>query len=95
MKKFNGSVEFDESLKSKVLQLSFADSLNKSSFTVRISPKYGSNIVSIKRNETEYIYTESETLLNHGFTGNYILFPFPNRIKGKSYTFKGKHYSLQ
>jgi aldose 1-epimerase len=60
-----------------------------------ISPFFGSNLFKIKFNDKDLIYTDYKVFNNRGFTGIYVLFPFPNRVKDKKYTFNNKSYSLE
>src|SRR3989344_6141149 len=60
-----------------------------------VAPEFGSNLVSFKVGEQELIYPDPALLKRHGFTGFYVLWPFPNRVRNKQYVFKGKTYSLE
>jgi len=88
MNQYKSTIEFIE--KNPIVSL---ENLEKN-ISIKISPHHGSNLFSIKRNGVEYINTNFETLKNNGFTGNYVLFPFPNRVENKKYTFSGKDYKI-
>lgn len=62
--------------------------------TFKVDPKHGSNLVSLKFNGQELIYCDQKLLVNHDFTGNFVLWPFPNRVRGRKYKFNGQEYSL-
>lgn len=94
MSDFIGEIIFDDALKTDVIYLQSIDRETTSRFSVKIAPQFGSNIFSIKKNGIEFIHCDTQTLLQHGFTGTYILFPFPNRIERKKYEFQNRIYSL-
>lgn len=62
--------------------------------TFRVDPKHGSNLVSLKFNGQELIYCDQKLLTNHDFTGNFVLWPFPNRVRDRKYKFNGREYFL-
>jgi aldose 1-epimerase len=63
-------------------------------FEVRISPYFGSNIYSFKYNGNELLHCNYELLKSRGWTGCFILWPIPNRVRRKIFEFEGKIYSL-
>ena len=69
--------------------------LNNQRLCLNIDPQHGSNIVSFKVEKQELIYCDQQILNQHGYTGFYVLFPFPNRVRNKEYTFNHKKYSLK
>ncbi len=78
-----------------IIELSYInkDSPEKS-IRVCVSPHFGSNMVLFKVGECELIRCQKSVLQKKGFTGNYVLFPFPNRIEAKKYEFDGQKYDL-
>ena len=70
-------------------------SLHRGRMSLTIAPEYGSNLVSWQANGQKLIYCDQEILNQHGYTGFYVLFPFPNRVRNKEYTFNHKKYSLK
>ncbi len=54
--------------------------------TVSIAPERGSNMFKFTYGNYDIIYTEPELLQSCGFTGNFVLFPTPNRVKDATYT---------
>ena len=62
---------------------------------LKIYPEHGGSSTSFKVGERELIYTDPEILKQFGFTGFFVLWPFPNRVRNKQYVFKGKTYSLE
>lgn len=63
--------------------------------SVSVAPELGSNMFSFIYGGHELIFADSEILEQAGFTGTYVLFPTPNRVKDFTYTWKGKEYVLQ
>ncbi len=92
---FSFTVEKSESLHS-IITLSYApsDSLHKP-MSIKIAPELGSNLFSWIYDGHEIIYTEQEVLEQAGFTGTYVLFPTPNRVKDFTYTWNNKQYILK
>jgi aldose 1-epimerase len=79
-----------------VITLSHITSDNrKKPIIIKIAPELGSNLFSIRYGNDDIIYTDPQTLENRGFTGTYVLFPTPNRVRDFIYTWKNKHYMLQ
>lgn len=62
--------------------------------SLTIAPEYGSNMISLKAGKQELIYCDQELLKNHDFTGNFVLWPFPNRVRNRCYQFNNRRYSL-
>lgn len=62
--------------------------------TFKVEPRYGSNLKSLKYNDRELIYCDQKLLTSHDFTGNFVLWPFPNRVRDRRYQFNGREYSL-
>lgn len=62
---------------------------------VKISPYFGSNIYEFKYNGKNIFFTDTNRLQQRDWTGCFILWPFPNRVRGKKYEFDGKTYSLE
>jgi aldose 1-epimerase len=61
---------------------------------VKISPFFGSNIYKFKYNGNELFYCDYDLLKKRDWTGCFILWPYPNRIRDKKFEFEGKNYSL-
>lgn len=68
--------------------------LKNSHLTLTIAPEYGSNMISFKVGKQELIYCDQTLLQNHDFTGNFVLWPFPNRVRDRRYQFNHRQYSL-
>lgn len=61
---------------------------------VRISPHFGSNIYKFKYNGFDIFYSDLKLLKKRDWTGCFILWPLPNRVRNKKYEFEGKQYDL-
>lgn len=69
-------------------------SLSRRRVSLTVTTAYGSNMTSFKVNGQELIYTDKKLLKNHDFTGCFVLWPFPNRVRNRQYRFNGGKYSL-
>lgn len=92
---YTAQVDFDRNLNSTVISLSSKDRRNPSrSVVVSIAPDLGSNMFRFRVGEYDIIYCEPNLLKQKDFTGNFVLWPLPNRIKDKRYIYQGQIYSL-
>lgn len=92
---FAAQVRYDRYLESSVIVLSYEARTNPArSMRVEIAPDLGSNMFRFRAGEHDLIYTDRELLKARGFTGNFVLWPLPNRIRDKSYVYQGQSYSL-
>ncbi len=73
--------------------LSYSDA-NKN-IEVRISPYFGSNIYQFTYNGHEIFYCDYDLLKTRDWTGCFILWPLPNRVRDKKFEFEGQIYSLE
>lgn len=69
--------------------------LQSGTLTVTVAPELGSNMVSFSVGDQELLYCDPQLLKNHDFTGNFVLWPFPNRVRDRMYRFQNEHYSLE
>lgn len=93
---FSARIHVDPTLDSTVILLSYEDGADPSrSITAGIAPELGSNMFQLRVGDHELIYRETELLKRMDFTGNFVLWPLPNRIRGKSYSFQGQDYTLE
>jgi aldose 1-epimerase len=74
-----------------VISLSYTppDKKGKSQM-IKIAPELGSNLFSWRWDGHEIMYHEPNLLKHCGFTGNFVLFPTPNRVRNSTYLWKGK-----
>lgn len=62
---------------------------------VSIAPELGSNMFRFRVGEHDLIYCENALLKQKDFTGNFVLWPLPNRVRDKQYSYQGREYSLE
>ena len=92
---YTAQVDFDRDLNSTVISLSYKDRQNPSrNIMVSIAPDLGSNMFRFRVGEYDIIYCEPNLLKQKDFTGNFVLWPLPNRIKDKRFVYQGQTYSL-
>jgi aldose 1-epimerase len=92
---FHSEVIQDEGLSSTVIILSYTDLLHpEHNLSVKIAPEFGSNLFSYRAGDYDLIYCDYELLKQRAFTGNFVLWPLPNRIRDQKYTYQGQEYSL-
>ncbi len=93
---FTAQVGFDAEISSTVISLSYEDRANPArSITVGIAPDLGSNMFRFRVGTFDIIYCEPDLLTRRAFTGNFVLWPLPNRIRDKRYVYQGQTYSLE
>ncbi|QBD78757.1 aldose 1-epimerase [Ktedonosporobacter rubrisoli] len=94
-KRYAADIRQDPELHTTVIELSYHDPANPArNLTVAIAPDLGSNMFSFRVGSHDLIYCEHELLKRKDFTGNFVLWPLPNRIRDKRYTYQGQNYSL-
>ena len=77
------------------IALSYTDMSNPArNLLACIAPELGSNLYRLKAGEHELLDCETEKLKQRGHTGTFVLWPFPNRVRGKQYTYRGQHYTF-
>jgi aldose 1-epimerase len=62
---------------------------------VGIAPEFGSNMFRFRADGLDLIYCETQALANHDYNGNFVLWPFPNRVRQRTWRWRGKTYSLE
>ena len=93
---YSAEVIMDQELQTTTISLSSTDQSNSSHNTVVcIAPEFGSNMYCFRVGEHDLIYTDHQLLKKRDYTGNFALWPFPNRVRDKRYTFEGQRYSLE
>ena len=68
--------------------------LQNNDLSAEIAVSCGSNLISLTHKGRQLIHVNKENLLEHGYTGCFVLYPFPNRIRDRKFTFEGTLYSL-
>ncbi len=93
---YTAEVGQDPALNTTTISLSSFDQSNFSRNTqVSIAPEFGSNLFRFRVGDYDLIYTDQELLTKRDFTGTFVLWPFPNRVRDKRYTYQGQRYSLE
>src|SRR5436190_181882 len=93
---YTAEVSQDPALNTTIISLTSFDQSNSSRNTqVSIAPEFGSNLFRFRAGEHDLIYTDQELLTKRDFTGMFVLWPFPNRVRDKRYTYQGQRYSLE
>lgn len=93
---FGARIDIDPEINTTVISLLYTDPNNaKRTMEVGIAPELGSNLFRFRVGALDLIYYERELLKQKQFIGNFVLWPFPNRVRDKRYSYQGKNYSLQ
>src|SRR5258708_29765280 len=93
---YTAEVSQDLELNTTTISLSYTDQSNPAhNTTVSIAPELGSNMFRFRVGKHDLIYTDQALLKKNAFTGNFVLWPLPNRVRGKRYTYQGQSYSLE
>jgi aldose 1-epimerase len=93
---FESKKVLDEQLWSEVIQLYYANPDNpEENLEVRISPEFGSNLYCFKKGENNIIFCDYELLKNRDWTGCFVLWPLPNRVRNKQYEFENRTVSVE
>ena len=78
----------------EVIYLRYAGDGKAKSMEVGIAPNHGSNVFRFRVGADDLIYCDTKALARHEFTGNFVMWPFPNRVRDKKYRWEGKEYDL-
>ncbi|HEX4208092.1 MAG TPA: aldose 1-epimerase [Ktedonobacteraceae bacterium] len=92
---FRAEVGFDAGIGSTVISLGYTNATNPAhNLLACIASDLGSNLFRLQTGEHELIYCEQDLLKQRNFTGDFVLWPLPNRIRDKRYIYQGHEYSL-
>ena len=92
---FAAEIANDPEIGSAVISLLYKDSQHPEyNLSASIAPELGSNLFRFRVGEHDIIHCERELLKRRDFTGDFVLWPFPNRVRDKRYTYRGHDYSL-
>lgn len=93
---YDAKVGMDDEIESTVVTLSYEDRDDPArNITVCIAPDLGSNMFRFRVGKYEIIHCEFDLLKRKAFTGNFVLWPLPNRMRDKTYRYHGQSYSLE
>jgi len=92
---YSAGVRTDPELNTSIVELSYTDPVDPAhNLLACIAPDLGSNLYRFRAGEHELIYCEEEKLKKRGHTGIFVLWPFPNRVRDKQYSYRGQRYSF-
>ncbi|HEY1348861.1 MAG TPA: aldose 1-epimerase [Ktedonobacteraceae bacterium] len=92
---YGAEVRIDPELGTSVVALSYTSTVDPTrNLLACIAPDLGSNLFRFSAGSQELIYCEREKLKARGHTGVFILWPFPNRVRARQYSYGGQYYSL-
>ncbi len=91
---YGAHIEQDPEL-GTLITLSYTDQQHPThSLSLGIAPEMGSNMFRFRVGEHDLIYCDRQLLARRAFTGDFVLWPLPNRIRDKRYSYQGHEYSL-
>lgn len=92
---YAAEVLFDAELNTTIVALSYTDPGDPArAIRARLAPDLGSNLYSLRVGEYELLHCETAKLKMRGHTGIFVLWPFPNRVRDKRYSYHGQQYSF-
>lgn len=85
----------DNELNTPAVALSYTDLHDPArNQLVQIAPALGSNWYRWRVGEHELLYVERADLLKRGHTGTFVLWPFPNRVRDRQYSYRDQRYTF-
>jgi len=91
---FNFAIEKKKNYNVVTLSYSPKNSTEKP-LIASIAPELGSNLFSLTWDKLPIIISDKRLLEKCGFTGCFVLFPTPNRVKNSTFIFQKKSYVLK
>lgn len=92
---YSAEVTTDPDLNTTVVALSYTDPNDPArNLLACVAPDLGSNLYRFRAGPHELVHCELEKLKKRGHTGIFVLWPFPNRVRDKQYSYRGQHYSF-
>ena len=92
---YTAEIISDPALNIEVIALSYTDPRNPThNMLACIAPALGSNWYRWRVGEHELIHCEAEGLKKSAYTGVFVLWPFPNRVRDFQYTYHGQRYTF-
>jgi aldose 1-epimerase len=93
---FSADVRRDEHLDCDVVALHFHSPQGATNdIEARIAPARGSNLVSLRVGSHELIHAEPDMVRDFGWTGCFVIWPLPNRIRNQRYTYRGVEHRIE
>jgi aldose 1-epimerase len=85
----------DRDLNTTIIALSYTDPHDPMrNLLACIAPELGSNCYRFNVGGRELLHCDLEKLKVRGHTGNFVLWPFPNRVRDRQYIYGDRQYSL-
>ncbi len=85
----------DADLQTSIVVLSYTDPDEPArNLLACIAPELGSNLYRFRAGTHELLHCDLEKLKNRGHTGNFVLWPFPNRVRDKQYIYRDQRYTF-
>ncbi len=92
---YSAEVITDPELNTSIVALSYTDPHDPArNLLACIAPALGSNWYRWRIGTHELIHCEPKEVQQHGHTGNFVIWPFPNRIRDRQYSYRGQEYSF-
>jgi aldose 1-epimerase len=92
---FSARLVADSALQTDVVELCFEspDSMERR-VVAAVAPAFGSNLVRLDVGEHRLIHVEPGLVRAAGWTGCFVLWPIPNRVRARRYRFGGREFEL-
>lgn len=92
---YSAEIITDPDLHTDVVALSYTDPRDPArNILACIAPALGSNWYRWRVGAHELLYSQPADIRQRGHTGNFVLWPFPNRVRDSQYTYRGQKYSF-
>lgn len=78
----------------RVLRLGFQTAHPEDKVIAEISPCYGSNLFRLQLGGLDLIHCDKKLLRKGDFTGSFVMWPIPNRLRDKRFSWNGRDYTL-
>ncbi len=93
---YAATVAHDPEIDTTVIALTYQDPTNpERNLAIGIAPELGSNMFRFRAGKHDIMYYTPEMVKRMDFTGDFVLWPFPNRVRDKRYSYEGHSYSLE
>src|SRR4030042_3295882 len=94
-KPFSYTIKKDPKIGHTVITLRYQPASPKyKPMSIQVAPELGSNMFSLEYDGPPIISCDQKLLRHCGFTGNFVLFPTPNRVTDFTYTWGDRQIAL-
>lgn len=94
MAEFSADVRRDTELDTDIIRLEHT-APDGQVLIAEIAPEYGSNLYRLRYGEHELLAGDKDLLKQGEWTGTFVPWPIPNRVRDKEYEFEGQRHSLR